>query len=113
MSEEDDKKEKQTADMLFMQNSAKEFQDKMQVLQNKEYTGKVQGISIKMKGSMEIIDVHIDQSYYETAAKGAIEIAIKKCINNIENSIAFDVNEAREKLNQDIERIRVNSNGDY
>ena len=107
-------KEKQTADMLFMQNSAKEFQDKMQELQNKEYTGKVHGIYITMKGSMEIIDVHIDQNYYETASKGSIEMDVKKCVNNIEQSIGYDVNEARERLNKDMERIRVNNtNGDY
>ncbi len=113
MSEEDDKKEKQTADLLYVQNRAKEYQEQIREIQNREYTGKVQGITITMKGTMEVIEVHIDQSFYETSAKGGMEIAFMKCINNIERSIRNDMEEVNNNLNSDIERLRVNSNGNY
>ena len=69
MDDENIKKAKQAASMALLQSKAKEFQEKTIALQNKIYQGTVQGISITMKGSHEVIEVRIDQSFYETSGK--------------------------------------------
>ena len=50
MDDENMKNAKRAADMVMLQNKARDFQDKMTALSNKEYQGRYQGIEIKMKG---------------------------------------------------------------
>lgn len=100
--DENIKKAKQAADMFMLQQKAKAYQEKLDALANKEYQGKYQGISIKMKGDYSILDVQIDQSFYETASKGQIEHGILTLLCNLHNAIANDQTVLKDELQQDI-----------
>jgi DNA-binding protein YbaB len=105
MSENNDeniKKAKQAADMVMLQQKARDYQDKLNSLMNKEYQGKYQGISIKMKGDFTLLEVNIDQSFYETASKGQIENGIRVLFTNLHNAIAADQDNLKQELQLDL-----------
>lgn len=109
MSEENDenlKKAKQAADMVLMQQKAQEYQQKLNGLFNKEYTGKYQGISVKLKGDSTLLDVKIDQSFYETASKEQIEKGFLILFNNLHNAIQADQNMLKDELQLDINALQ-------
>ena len=119
MSENDEniKKAKQAADMVMLQNKAKDFQDKMTALGNKEYQGRYQGLTIKMKGDHTLLDVSIDQGFYETAGKSQIEKAILVLCSNLNTAIKDDQEQLQRELQGDIERMQkeamISQNGNY
>ena len=112
MDDENIKKAKQAASMALLQSKAQEFQEKTIALQNKIYQGTVQGISITMKGSHEVIEVRIDQSFYETSGKGTMEIAIMRCLTNLHNAIVTDVEQLQKDVQSQLMEIEK-SNGAY
>lgn len=112
MDDENVKNAKQAADMALLQTKAKEFQDKANAQQNKIYQGTFQGITIAMKGSHEVIEVRIDQSFYETSGKGPMEIAILRCLTNLNHAIDEDVKAIQEELQTQINILRQN-HGSY
>jgi DNA-binding protein YbaB len=105
-NDENLKKAKQAADMVRLQQKAQDYQNKLNDLMNKEYQGKFQGISVKMKGDSTLLDVRIEQSFYETAGKGQIEKAILTLFNNPHNAIQADQNALREELQMDIDSMQ-------
>ncbi len=109
MDDENMKKNKQALDLLMLQTKAREFQDKNNELQQKEYQGKYQGISIKMKGDHTVFDIHIDQGFYETAGKGQIEKAFLTLLGNLNNAIRQDQDNLQRELQGDIERMQKDS----
>ena len=108
MSDNDEniKKAKQAADMVMMQNRIKDYQDRLVALQNKEYQGKFQGIVVKMRGDFQVIDVRIDQSFYETAGKGQIEKAILTLMTNLHNAIHVDQDDMNRELQEEVKRMQ-------
>lgn len=109
MDDENMKKNKQALELLMLQNKAREFQNKTQELQQKEYQGKFQGVFIKMKGDYSILDVRIEQGFYETAGKGQIEKAFTTLLNNLNNAVKQDQNDLQRELQGDIERMQKDS----
>ncbi len=105
-NDENIKKAKQAADMVMLQNKAKDYQNKLNDLQGKEYQGKYQGLTIKMKGDHSILDVKIEQGFYETAGKGQIEKAILVLTNNLCGAIKADQDALQQQLQSDIERMQ-------
>lgn len=106
MDDENIKKSKEAVDLLMLQTKAREFQNKSNELQQKEYQGKYQGVSIKMKGDHTVFDVHIDQGFYETSSKGQMEKAIISLLNNLNNAIKQDQDDLQRELQGDIERMQ-------
>lgn len=96
------KKAKQATDMFMLQQKAKDYQDKFTRIQNNEYQGKYKGISCKMKGDGTILEVHIDQSFYETASKGQIEAGIMRLINNLHSAVNADQDHLKNEIQLDI-----------
>lgn len=116
MNENDDnlKRAKQAADMVMLQNKAKDYQAQLQALQDKEYQGRYHGISIKMKGDFSLLDVTIDQGFYETAGKSQIENSFLVLFSNLKANIVADQNDLQQRFQNDIERMRrdaMNKNG--
>lgn len=103
------KKAEQATRLAMIQDKAQEFQFQANELQKREYQGRVQGINIVMKGNFEVINVHIDQSFYETASKGQIEIAITKCINNLHVAVQNDMNALSDEFQNYIARVQKES----
>ncbi len=103
------KKAKQSVDMFMLQQKAKDYQDKMTALANKEYQGKYQGINIKMKGDSSILEVKIDQSYYETASKSQIEAGLLRLFNNLHGAILADQEILKNELQMDINAFQKDS----
>jgi DNA-binding protein YbaB len=99
---DEDNNVKQQTDLFMLQQKAQDYQDKLNKLQNKEYQGKYQGVSIRQKGDGTILEVHIDQSFYETASKGQIEIAFFKLLNNLHTAVLNDQKSLQEELQMDI-----------
>jgi len=109
MSDENDKnleKAKQAADMVRLQQKAQEFQSKLTELGNKEYQGKVQGITIKVKGDYTVLDVQINQDYYETASRSQMEGSILKLLVNLKNAITADQDLLRNELQMDLDLLK-------
>lgn len=106
MDDENMKKAKQASNMVMFQNKAKEYQNKINELQNKEYQGKFQGITIKMKGDFTVIDVRIDQGFYETAGKGQVEKAVFSLVNNLTAAIKQDQEDCQRLFQGDLERMQ-------
>ncbi len=114
MSEDENiKKSEQAVKLALLQDKAKEFQAKNQELQSKEYSGRVQGVNIVMKGTFEVISVHIDQTYYETASKGQIEIAFIKCLANLYEAVKTDIETVTKQFESDIMRMQKDSDENY
>lgn len=116
MNENDDenlKKAKQAADMVRFQQKAQDYQKKLDGLLNKEYQGKFQGISVKMKGDSSLIDVRIDQSFYETAGKGQIEKAIMSLFNNLQRAIQADQVALKQELQMDLDVLQKEAYGNH
>ena len=103
-------KAKQAADMVRLQQKAQEFQGKLTDLGNKEYQGKVQGISIKMKGDYTVLDVQINQDYYETASRSQMENAILKLLVNLRNAISNDQEMLKNELQMDLDLMKKEQN---
>ncbi len=101
-NDENIKKAKQAVDMVMLQQKAKDYQDKQVALMNKEYQGKYQGISMKMKGDFTLLEVKIDQNFYETASKGQIEQAIFKLCSNLHGAISADLDVLKNELQMDL-----------
>lgn len=106
MDDENMKKSKDTVDLLMLQTKAREFQSKSNELQQKEYQGKYQGVSMKMKGDHTVFEVHIDQGFYETSGKGQMEKAIFTLLNNLNTAIKQDQDDLQKELQGDIERMQ-------
>lgn len=109
MNENDDqnlKKAKDAETYLMLQQKAKDYQDKLSALQNKEYQGRVFGVSISMKGSYEVFNVTIDQSFYETAGKEQIEKAFLTCLSNLHKAVESDQNTLRDELQSTITQFQ-------
>ena len=106
MDDENMKNAKRAADMVMLQNKARDFQDKMTALSNKEYQGRYQGIEIKMKGDFTLINVHIDQSLYETGGKGQIEKAFFTLTNNLVNAIKQESEMMQKEFQEELMRMR-------
>lgn len=100
------KKTKKAVDMLMLQQKARDYQDKLSKSMNKEYQGRYQGISMKMKGDFTLLDVKIDQSFYETASKSQIEQGIMALFRNLHNAISSDQEALKEELQMDISAIQ-------
>lgn len=110
MNENDDnnlKKAKQAVDMAMLQDKAKDYQEQMAALQNKEYQGRYQGLTIKIKGDFTLLDVKIDQGFYETAGKNQLEHAILALFMNLKNAISTEQNELQQKLQSELERMQM------
>ena len=112
MDDQNIKNAKKAADLALLQNKAKDFQDRSVALQNKIFTGTYQGVTIVMKGSHDIIEVRIDQSFYETSGKGQMEIAIMRCLTNLHNAIVTDVEQLQKDVQSQLMEIEK-SNGAY
>lgn len=109
MNENDDnlKKVKRAVSMAMLQDKAKDYQNQLAALQNKEYQGRYQGLTIKIKGDFSLLDVKIDQGFYETAGKGQIEHAILSLFMNLKNAITTEQTELQQKLQGDLERMQM------
>lgn len=108
MNENDDenlKKAKQAADMFKLQQKAKDYQDKVNQMNQRVYHGKCQGISADMKGDYSLIDVRIDQSYYETASKGQIEKNILQLFQNLKSAIKADEDALKSEIQDEIANL--------
>ena len=111
--DENIKKSKQAVDLLMLQNKAKEFQERSNNLLNKNYQGRVQGVTITMKGNHDIGEIHIDQSFYETAGKGELEIAFIKCLSNLNTAINNEQQELQNELQKEIIMMQQKQNEEY
>lgn len=111
--DENIKKSKQAVDLLMLQNKAKEFQERSNNLLNKNYQGRVQGVTITMKGNHDIVEIHIDQSFYETAGKGELEIAFIKCLSNLNTAINNEQQELQNELQNEIIMMQKKQNEEY
>ena len=106
MEDENLKNAKKAADMAVLQNKMKDLQEKTVALQNKEYQGKFQGVTIRMKGDHQVIDVRIDQGYYETAGKGQLEKAFFQLLNNLVRAIKEEQEMLTMEFQKDMERLQ-------
>lgn len=104
--DENMKKAQQATQMAMLQSKAKDYQDKLTALQNKEYQGKYQGLNIKMKGDHTLVNVSLDSTFYETASKGQIEKAILILLTNLNNAIRQDSENLQKEFQSDIERMQ-------
>lgn len=111
--DENIKNAEQAVKIAMLQDKAKEFQDKNQELQNKEYSGRYQGVNIVMKGTFEVVSIHIDQGYYETASKGQIELAFTKCLANLHEAVRTDIEDVTKQFQSDILRLQKSDDENY
>jgi DNA-binding protein YbaB len=101
MDDTDDKNLKNASsavEMVMLQQKAKEYQDKVQALGNKEYQGRNQGVAVTMKGNYDVVDVHIDQAFYETAGKDKLEKAFLTVLTNLHRMIDMDQDQLKQEL---------------
>ena len=105
-NDENLKKAKNAADMVMLQQKARDYQDKLGKLMNKEYQGKYQGISIKMKGDYTLLDVSIDQSFYEMASKNQIEQGLMNLFRNLHNAVNADQDALKAELQLDLSALQ-------
>lgn len=98
-----------SAEAAVMQDRIKEYQTKIEDLQRKEYSGKYQGITLKMNGAMQLLGVEINQGYYETSSKSQLERAFLICFSNIKGAIDSEMNALREQLQQEVMRFQASS----
>ncbi len=113
MNENDDenmKKAMKATDMVMLQQKARDYQDKLGKLMNKEYQGRYQGISIKMKGDFTLLEVNIDQSFYEMASKSQIEQGIMTLFRNLHNAVSSDQDALKNELQLDLSTLRKDQN---
>ncbi len=110
-NDENLKRAKQAADMALLQQKARDYQDKLNGLMNKEYQGKFQGLTVKMKGDYSLLDVSIEQSFYETAGKGQIERAILQLFNNLHTAINADQDMLKNELQLDLSVLQKEQYG--
>lgn len=114
MSEQDEniKKAKQATSYAMMQDKAREYQEKILSLRNKDYQSKYKGLSIKMKGDYQLTEVKIDQNFYETAGKQEIEQAILVAFSNLHRAIEDEQKELQDQMTSDIQRMQMESMAD-
>ncbi len=112
MDDQNIKNAKKAADLALLQNKAKDFQDRSVALQNKIFTGTYQGVTIVMKGSHDIIEVRIDQSFYETSGKGQMEIAIMRCLTNLNNAVNNEIQQLQQEMQRELAEFQK-ENGTY
>lgn len=106
MEDENIKNAKQATEMAMLQERARKYQEKLTELSNKVYKGKRQGISIDMKGNYDVVDLKIDQSFYETSSKSQMEQAILVCLINLKRNIEQDQEVIKDELNNDIMKMQ-------
>lgn len=109
MDDQNIKNAKQATEMAMLQEKARNYQSKMNELTNKVYTGRRQGINIEMKGNYEVVDIKIDQSFYETSSKLQMEQALIVCLTNLRRSIELDQESLKDELQNDITRMQVDA----
>lgn len=102
-------KAKASADAAVMQDRIKEYQAKINDLQNKEYSGKYQGITIKMNGAYRMISVDINQAFYETCSKSQLETSFLICYCNIKDAIETEQKSLTDQLQQEMIRFQANA----
>lgn len=102
-------KAKASAEAAVMQDRIKEYQVKINELQSKEYSGKYQGITIKMTGAYRMLSVEINQAYYETCSKSQLENAYLICYSNIRDAIEVEQKALTEQLQQEMIRFQASS----
>lgn len=107
MSDDFEKETKQAANLAAIQDKAREFQTLSNQLAEKVYQGISQGITITMKGNHDVINVHIDQSFYETSGKGAMERAFQRCLANLNHSINSDVERLQKDMQQQLLELQM------
>lgn len=90
-----------SAKMAVLQDTVREYQEKLKDLSNKVYTGKYRGVEIKMKGDFSIVSVIFDQGVYETSSKGNLEQIIVVCFTNLKKAITDE----QEYLSQELKNI--------
>lgn len=100
---------KKSADAAVMQDRIKEYQDKLKDLQNKEYSGKYQGIKMVVNGDFRMQKVEINQAFYETCSKSQLETAILVCFSNIKEAIDSETRELSEQLQQEVMRFQASA----
>lgn len=114
MEDENIKRAKAATNFAMLQDKAKEFQDKSDALQNKVYQGTVQGVTIVMRGSHEVLEVKLDQNFYEISGKEGMEIAILRCLTNINNAIKLDQVQLQKEMQNELMALQRSANdGNY
>ena len=96
-----------SAKMAVLQNTIREYQDKIKALSSKLYTCKYKGVEIKMTGDYTVTNVAIDQSVYETSSKSNLEQVIMVAFTNLKKAIADE----QEFLSNEIKDIVEKSGG--
>ena len=76
-----------SAKMAVLQNTIREYQDKIKELGNKLYTCKYKGVEIKMTGNYTVTSIIIDQNTYETSSKSNLEQIIMVAFTNLKKAI--------------------------
>ena len=102
-------KAKQSAQAAVMQDRIKEYQKKINDLSSKEYSGKYQGITIKMTGAYRMLSVEINQAFYETCSKSQLEMAFLVCYSNIKDAIEVEQKSLTDQLQQEMIRFQAES----
>lgn len=110
MEDDNIKKAKETTELFRLQQKAQEYQNKVKELMNKEYQAKYSGLSIKMKGDYTVLDVSLDQSFYETSSKSVLEQAIVTAFRNIHQAIEDDQEALKNRLQTELNDIKYDGN---
>ena len=107
MADDFEKQAKEAANLAAIQDKAREFQTMSNQLAEKTYQGIHQGVTITMKGNHDVINVHIDQGFYETSSKGAMEMAFKRCLFNLNQAINTDVERLQKEMQEQLYELQM------
>ena len=107
MEDENSEKAKQACEFTRMQERAKKLQEQFSALSNKVYKGKRQGINIQMKGDYQVLDITIDQSFYETSSKTQMEQALMICLTNLKQAIDLEQEQLKNSLQTEINKFQI------
>lgn len=103
------KKADQAAQYALIQERMATYRQKIVEVQNRDFQGRYQGISVKMNGNFDIVDVAIDQGYYETAGKSQLEKAILVCLSNLHNAIEQETKAITDQMQAEMARFQADA----
>ena len=97
-----------SAKMAVLQNTIREYQEKIKSLSSKLYTCKYKGVEMKMTGDYTVTNISIDQNVYETSSKSNLEQIIMVAFTNLKKAITDE----QEFLSNEMKEVVERSGGD-
>ena len=98
-----------TSKLVALQDTVREYQEKLKLLNEKVYKCKYHGIEMQMKGDFTIVSVIIDQGAYETSSKGNLEQLIFTCLTNLKKAISDEQDSINNELQELVQEYNIHN----